>query len=170
MSEYSYIKTGTASEQEPTFSPFARDIFMVIEENKNHDMTADDFMAINMHAQKELRSLSTGFGKAQDCWANLPKTDERHLSVSLSGRYSPVSKIEEDTVAQEWIGEYKDYEGLVYIFSVTRKIDLRTGETFKPIPVIGFSMSRGFDFMDDIGSKDCIRYRMYYAFAEKPSL
>lgn len=167
MSEISYIKTGTASGQEPTFSPIARTIFMVMEENANHEMTDDDFMSINMHAQKELRSESSEFGKAQDCWSNLPKTPERQLTTSLSGRYSLVSKIEEDTVAQEWISEFKDYEGLVYIFSVTRKIDLRTGETFKPIPVIGFSTSRGFDFMDDIGSKDCVRYKMYYAFAER---
>ena len=168
MGEIGYIKTGTASGQEPAFSPVARAVFMVLEENKDHEMTDDDFMAINLHAQKELRAESSEFGKAQDCWSNLPKTPERQLKTPLSGRYSPVPKIEEDTVAQEWITEFRDYDGLVYIFSVTRKIDLRTGETFKPIPVVGFSFSGGFDFMDDIGRKDCVRYRMYYAYAEKP--
>ena len=168
MSENSFIKTGTASGQEPVFSPVARTLFLVLEENPNHALTDDDFMAINMHAQKELRTESREFGMAQDCWADLPKTPARQLKNSLSGRYSLVSRIEDDTVAQEWIDEFKDYEGLVYIFSVSRKIDLRTGETFKPIPVVGFSFSRGFDFMDDIGSENCFRYKMYYAYAEKP--
>ncbi len=166
MSENSYIKTGTASDREPAFSPVARAIFLVLEENPKHELTGDDFMAINLHAQQELRTESSEYGQAQDVWSNLAKTPERQLANPLSGRYSLVERIEDDTVAREWIDGFRDYEGLVYIFSVTRTIDLRTGKTFRPIPVVGLNPLRGFDFLDDIGREDCFRYRMYYAYAE----
>ena len=168
MEELKYVKTGTNADREPTFQPIARSLFMVLEENKKHEMKEEEFLTINLHAQKELCAQSSEFEKAQDHWSNLPKTPKRHLDNSLSNRYNEVPKIEEDTIAQEWMDEFKTYEGLVYIFNVTREIDLTTGETRKPFPVVGFSLGGGLDFLDDIKDKDCVRYRLYYAFAEKP--
>ena len=101
--------------------------------------------------------------KAQKHWSSLPKNGDRQLG----GFYNSVSRIENDTAAEEWIHEFDDHDGLVYVFAITDEIDFRTGKTWKPIPVFGFSLAGGIDTMDDIGKEHRMRYRIYYVFTER---
>ena len=164
MSDYTFWKTGKASGKDPAYRPDARGIFMVLEENpEKGSLSEEEYLKINLHAQELLRESSPGFAKAQQHWSELPKNADRQLG----GFFSSVSRIAEDTAAQDWIHGFDGYDGLVYVFAVTGEIDLRTGRTWEPIPVLGFSLAGGIDTLDDIGREHRIRYRMYYVFTEK---
>ena len=164
MSDLTFWKTGKASDREPACRPAARGLFLVLENNpKKEELTEDEYLAINLHAQKELCALSPEFEKAMKHWGGLPNNDDRQLG----GFCVSLSRIEEDTAAEDWIHEFDDYDGLIYVFTVTREIDFRTGKTWKPIPVFGFSLSRGIETLDDVGKEHRMRYRMYYVFSEK---
>lgn len=158
------IRTGREAEKELSCRPYARGLLMVLQENKEHELTDDDLMKINLHAQKVLAAGNPEFAKAQKHWTTLPHTPARQMNngflevKSLGKRYS---------AEQEWIDQYANQEGLVYIFCVEEEIDLRTGETRRRMPVIGFSLSRGIETLDDMKDKYCISYRLYFAFAEK---
>ena len=164
MSDYTFWKTGKASEKEPAYKPAARGLFIVLEDNpKKKELNEDEFMMLNLHAQELLCAESPAFEKAQKHWSTLPKNNDRQLG----GFMSEVSRVERDTAAEEWIHEFDDYDGLIYTFAVTDEIDFRTGKSWKPIPVVGFSMSRGIETLDDVGKEHRMRYRIYFVFAEK---
>ena len=162
MAEYNFIKTGKDAERKPKFRPNARGLFMVLEDNPACELSEDDYMKINLHAQKELCNLSKEFEKALKHWTRLPKTPKRQLG----GLVTTVARLDDDCAAQEWIDGFKDYDGLVYAFDIEQEIDLQTGEKRTPFPVIGFSPTRGFDFLDDLKDKHCAHYRLYFLFTE----
>ena len=164
MSELYFLKTGKRSENEPAFTPAARGLFFVLEDNpEKPELSEEEYLQLNLHAQKELRALSPEFEKAQKHWSELPKNQDRQLG----GYFINVPRIEQDTTAEEWVHEFDGYDGLVYAFAITREIDFRTGDTWKPIPVVGFSFMGGIDTLDDIGKEHRMRYRAYYVFTEK---
>ena len=164
MSEPTFWKTGKSSEKQPACKPAARGLFFVLEDNpKKGELNEDEYMQLNMHAQKELCALSPEFEKAQKHWTTLPKNADRQLG----GYFVSVPRIENDTAAEEWVHQFDDYDGLIYAFAITREIDFRTGDTWKPIPVVGISLFGGIDTMDDIGKENRMRYRAYYVVAEK---
>ncbi len=164
MSDYVFRKTGKASGKAPACRPDARGMFMVLEDNpEKGELSEEEYMQINLHAQKELCAQSPEFEKAMKHWSGLPKNNDRQLG----GFCTSVRRIEEDTAAKEWIHEFDDYDGLIYVFAITREIDFSTGRTWKPIPVFGFSLSGGIESLDDIGREHRMRYRMYYVFSEK---
>ena len=158
------ICTGRENGRKPVFRPYARGMFMVIQENREHEVTEDDMMKINLHAQKVLSAQSPEFATAQKHWTTLSHTPARQMD----NRLFPVTRLGGRTdTEQEWIDQYASQEGIVYIFQVESEIDLRSGETRKRMPVIGFSFSRGIETLDDMDDKYCIRYRVYFAYAEK---
>jgi len=164
MSDYVFRKTGKASRKDPACRPSARGMFMVLEDNpEKNELSEEEYMQINLHAQQELCAQSPEFEKAMKHWSGLPKNNDRQLG----GFCTSVRLIEEDMAAEEWIHEFDDYDGLIYVFAITREFDFRTGQTWKPIPVIGFSLSGGVESLDDIGREHRMRYRMYYVFSEK---
>ena len=69
---------------------------------------------------------------------------------------------------REWIEKCNAYEGLVYIFSVERKLNLLTNETERErnIPVVAFNISFGFRSMEELIEDECVTYRMYFAYYE----
>ncbi len=164
MSDYTFWKTGKASGKDPACRPAARGMFMVLEDNpEKGELSDDEYLQINLHAQKELCAQSPEFEKAMKHWSALPKNKDRQLG----GLFTNVRRIEEDTAAEEWIHTFDDFDGLIYIYGITREIDFRTGRTWKPIPVVGFSLSGGIESLDDLGREHRMRYRLYYVFSEK---
>ena len=164
MSDYTFWKTGKASGKDPACRPAARGMFMVLEDNpEKGELSDDEYLQINLHAQKELCAQSPEFEKAMKHWSALPKNKDRQLG----GLFTNVRRIEEDTAAEEWIHTFDDFDGLIYIFAITREIDFRSGRTWKPIPVFGFSLSGGIESLDDLGREHRMRYRLYYVFSEK---
>lgn len=164
MSDYTFWKTGKASGKDPACRPAARGMFMVLEDNpEKGELSDEEYLQINLHAQKELCAQSQEFEKAMKHWSSLPKNKDRQLG----GLFTNVRRIEEDTAAEEWIHTFDDFDGLIYIYGITREIDFRTGRTWKPIPVVGFSLFGGIESLDDIGREHRMRYRLYYVFSEK---
>ena len=164
MQKLTFWKTGRKAEQEPEYKPAARGLYFVLEENpKKPELNEDEYMLLNLHAQKVLCSLSPEFEKAQKHWTTLPKNSDRQLG----GYFVKVSKVERDGAAQEWIHEFDDYDGLVYVFAVTIDIDFATRDTWKPVPVVGISFYGKIDTLDDLGMEHRMRYRAYFVFAEK---
>ena len=165
MEKYDFIRTGTQPDREPAGTPFARGMFLVIQANSKHgELTDDELMKINLHAQKELCDLSPVYQKAQKHWSDLPHTPARQMN-NMMGVTEKLT--DGHGQAQEWIDSFASQPGLVYIFCIDREIDLRSGKSRKPFPVVGFSFGRGFDFLDDIDDQYCIKYRIYYAYAEE---
>ena len=162
MAEKKMIRTGTDADREPQFHPFARGIFLVTKPNPSRILSEEDYLAINLLAQKELCAASREFGQAQKHWSTLPNTEVRQLS-NLGTEAEDLSHV---PAAEEWIRSFASLEGLVYIFQTEGEIDLRTRERRKPFPVIGFSLSGGLDFLEDLKDRDCVQYRIFYAFAE----
>lgn len=162
MADYHFLKTGNKADKEPKFRPVARGLFMLLKENPDCELTEDDYLKINLHAQEELCMQSLEFKKAQKNWTRLPKTPKRQLG----GLFCEVKRLDDDAAVTEWIDGFRNYQGLVYVFDIEGEIDLRTGKTRKPFPVVGFSPTRGFDFLDDIDDKYCVSYRLYFLFTE----
>ena len=166
MEEYGYIRTGTHPDAEPACTPYARGLFIVLKRNFRHEeVTDEEYMKINLHAQQELASLSPVFEKVQKHWSTLPHTPARQLD-NMVVTASEIEDAEED--AQEWIKSFTSVEGLVYIFSIEREINLQTGETFRPLPVTAISFGMG--GMSIMSGKDddlYMKYRVYFAYAEK---
>ena len=163
MSSYDYLRTGKKSDQEPTFRPFARGMFMLYRNNPEHEPEDDDYIKMNLLAQKELSALSPDFARAQQHWSTLPHTPARQLENRFYSADSIDGDIDEE---RKWIDYYASMDSLVSIFSIELEIDLRTGEKRKPFPVIGFSFGRGIETMDDMFDKHCIKYRIRFAYAE----
>ncbi len=161
----SYEKYGALKDDEPLFQPNARGLFLVQKSRK--ELTEDEFVQINMHAQSVLKAESNEFNRAQTWWSQLPKRPDRQKE----NLFIRVRELDEgNESAQEWIDRCNEYEGLVYIFSVERKLNLRTNETETggSIPVVAFNMSFGFKTMDELIEDECVTYRMYFAYFEKP--
>ena len=106
------------------------------------------------------------YRRAQGWWNRLPRTPDRQKD----NLFLQVKNLDDANPAvQNWIDKYEDYDGLVYIFCVESKLNLRTNETQREghIPVMAFNASFGFRTMDDIIEDECVTYRMYFAFFEK---
>ena len=163
MQDFEYIRTGTEPEREPACTPYARGIYIVIQENAQHgEITEDEFLRINLHAQGELSALSPAFAKAQKYWTELPHTPARQMD-NLFTETSWLAG--ENRNAREWIESFRTRPGLVYIFGIEREIDVSTGKSWLPQGVVEIHF--GFGPRDETLYKDKIRYRMYFAYAEK---
>ena len=159
-----YEKHGAMKDAEPKFQPNARGVFMVLKSRKNLDY--DQTFQVNMHSQMVLKAESVEYRRAQGWWNRLPRTPDRQKD----NLFLQVKNLDDANPAvQDWIDKYEDYDGLVYIFCVERKLNLRTNETEREshIPVMAFNASFGFRTMDDIIEDECVTYRMYFAFFEK---
>ena len=113
-----------------------------------------------------LKEESVEYRRAQGWWNGLPRTPDRQKD----NLFLQVKNLDDaNRVVQDWIDKYEDYDGLVYIFCVERKLNLRTNETQREshIPVMAFNASFGFRTMDDIIEDECVTYRMYFAYFEK---
>ena len=166
MEENGYLRTGARADAEPACTPYARGLFMILKRNHRHEeITDEEYMKINLHAQKELAALSPVFEKAQKHWTTLPHTPARQLD-NMVVIASDLADADENV--QEWIDSFASVEGLVYIFSIEREIDLHTGETFRPMPVsaVSFGMG-GMSFMGGKDDDQYMKYRVYFAYAEK---
>ena len=149
---------------EPKFQPNARGVFMVLKSRKELDY--DQTFQVNMHSQMVLKEESVEYRRAQGWWNRLPRTPDRQKD----NLFLQVKNLDDANKAvQDWIDKYEDYDGLVYIFCVERKLNLRTNETEREshIPVMAFNASFGFRTMDDIIEDECVTYRMYFAYFEK---
>ena len=163
MQDFEYFRTGTEPDREPACTPYARGIYIVIQKNAQHkEITEDEFMRINLHAQKELSYASPLFAKAQKYWSELPHTPARQMD-NLWTQTSWLAG--ENQKAQEWIESFRTREGLVYIFSVEREIDVSTGRSWLPPGVMEIHL--GLEPVDETLYKDRFRYRMYFAYAER---
>ena len=160
-----YEKHGAMKDAKPLFQPNARGVFMVL--NSRKELDYDETFQVNMHAQMALKAESAEYRRAQKWWSNLPKTPDRQKdNLCLQ-----VNNLDDaNTAVQDWIDKCEAYEGLVYVFTVERKLNLRTHETQSEghIPVMAFNVSFGFRTMDDIIEDECVTYRMYFAYFEKP--
>ena len=159
-----YEKHGAMKDAEPKFQPNARGVFMVLKSRKNLDY--DQTFQVNMHSQMVLKAESVEYRRAQGWWNRLPRTPDRQKD----NLFLQVKNLDDANPAvQNWIDKYEDYDGLVYIFCVESKLNLRTNETEREshIPVMAFNASFGFRTMDDIIEDECVTYRMYFAFFEK---
>ena len=159
-----YEKHGAMKDVKPLFQPNARGAFMVLKSRK--DLSYDQTFQVNMHSQMFLRAESMEYRRAQGWWNRLPRTPDRQKD----NLFLQVKNLDDANPAvQNWIDKYEDYDGLVYIFCVERKLNLRTNETEREshIPVMAFNASFGFRTMDDIIEDECVTYRMYFAFFEK---
>ena len=149
---------------EPLFQPNARGVFMVLKSRRELDY--DETFQVNMHSQMVLKAESVEYRRAQGWWNRLPKTPNRQKD----NLFLQVKNLDDANPAvQDWIDKYEDYDGLVSIFCVERKLNLRTNETEREshIPVMAFNASFGFRTMDDIIEDECVTYRMYFAYFEK---
>lgn len=158
-----YEKYGAMKDADPLFQPKARGMFLVQKSRK--ELTEDELLQVNMHAQSALKEESSAFSRAQAWWLQLPKTPERQKE----NLFLTVSELDDaNENVREWIEKCNAYEGLVYIFSVERKLNLQTNETETggDIPVVAFNMSFGFRTMEDIVEEECVTYRMYFAYFE----
>ena len=158
-----YEKYGAMKDADPLFQPKARGLLMATKSRKA--LTEDELLQVNMHAQSVLKEESSAFTSAQAWWSNLPKTPDRQKE----NVYFRVIELDDaNGNVREWIEKCNEYEGLVYIFSVERKLNLRTNETESggDIPVMAFNMSDGFRTMDDIIEDECVTYCMYFAYYE----
>ncbi len=163
MQDFEYLRTGTEPDREPACTPYARGLYLAVQRNAQHEeITDDEFLRINLHAQKELSALSSVFAKAQKHWSELPHTPARQMDNLWVQVSWLAGKIKE---AQDWIESFRTRPGLVYIFSVEREIDISTGRSWLPPGVV--EMHFGFGPRDETLYKDKIRYRMYFAYAEK---
>ena len=160
----------------PLFQPNARGVFMVL--NSRKELDYDETFQVNMHAQMALKAESAEYRRAQKWWSNLPKTPDRQKWSDLpktpdrqkDNLCLQVNNLDDaNTAVQDWIDKCEAYEGLVYVFTVERKLNLRTNETQSEghIPVMAFNASFGFRTMDDIIEDECVTYRMYFAYFEK---
>ena len=160
-----YEKHGAMKDIKPLFQPNARGVFMLLKSRRELDY--DETFQVNMHAQMVLKAESVEYRRAQKWWSDLPKTPDRQKdNLCLQ-----VNNLDDaNTAVQDWIDKCEDYRGLVYIFTVERKLNLRTNETQSEghIPVMAFNASFGFRTMDDIIEDECVTYRMYFAYFEKP--
>ena len=159
-----YEKHGAMKDAEPKFQPNARGVFMVLKSCKNLDY--DQTFQVNMHSQMVLKAESVEYRRAQGWWNRLPRTPDRQKD----NLFLQVKNLDDANPAvQNWIDKYEDYDGLVYIFCVESKLNLRTNETQREshIPVMAFNASFGFRTMDDIIEDECVTYRMYFAYFEK---
>ena len=149
---------------EPKFQPNARGVFMVLKSRKELDY--DQTFQVNMHSQMVLKEESVEYRRAQGWWNRLPRTPDRQKD----NLFLQVKNLDDANKAvQDWIDKYEDYDGLVYIFCVERKLNLQSNETQREshIPVMAFNASFGFRTMDDIIEDECVTYRMYFAYFEK---
>lgn len=163
MQDFEYIRTGTEPDREPACTPYARGLYLLVQRNAQHgEITDEEFIRFNLHAQKELSALSPVFAKAQKYWSELPHTPARQMD-SLWSQTSFLAG--EDKKAQQWIESYKTRTGLVYIFSVEREIDISTGKSWLPPGVVEITFGLG--PVDEELYKDKFRYRMYFAYAEE---
>lgn len=158
-----YEKYGTRKDAEPLLQPKARGLFLMSKSRK--ELTEDELAQVNMHAQSILKEENEAFSRAQAWWSKLPKTPARQKD-NLFVRVSELDDANGDV--REWIDKCNEYEGLVYIFSVERKLNLRTNKTENGgnIPVMAFNISSGFRTMEDLIEDNCITYRMYFAYYE----
>lgn len=159
-----YEKHGAMKDAEPLFQPNARGVFMVLKSRK--DLDYDQTFQVNMHSQMVLKAESAEYRRAQGWWNRLPKTPDRQKD----NLFLQVKNLDDaNRAVKDWIDKYEDYDGLVYIFCVERKLNLRTNETQSEghIPVMAFNASFGFRTMDDIIEDECVTYRMYFAYFEK---
>ena len=160
-----YEKHGAMKAVEPLFTPDARGMLMVVELKSKDDKLSDEQLAmINLHAQGELKAASDEYRRAQEWWSNLPKTPARQMD---NGYFTLSSFDVGKAQIEAWQAQYDEKDGLVYIFGVERKLNLRTGTTQRHIPVMVFS-GGGFETLDSIEEKDCVNYRLYFAYYEKP--
>ena len=165
MADYEYIRTGTQPDREPACTPYARGLYVITKRNARHEkVTEEDYIKINLHAQKELSALSPVFAQAQAFWSRLPHTQDRQMD-NLCSKAARISS--DNPNVKNWIGSFASRPGLVYIFSIEREIDLDTGGTFKPIPVVGITFGQGFSYISDRFDEQYLKYRMYFAYAEK---
>lgn len=158
-----YEKHGALKDAEPLFTPDARGLFMVVKATEEPD--EDTLLKIHMHAQSVLKEESEEYAKAQEWWSNLPKTPTRQME-NLFVCTPALDAV--DAEVQAWVDRCDEFEGLVYIFVVERKLNLVRNKTQEHIPVVAFSMQDGFRSLDDIEEEDCVTYRMYFAYYEKP--
>lgn len=162
-----YKKYGAMKDKEPLFTPDARGLFIVTSARKEPD--EDALIKVNLHAQSVLKEESEEYKRAQEWWSNLPKTPARQRENL--GVYVPTLDATNEDV-QAWIDDCDAFDGLVYIFVVERKLNLRTNSTQTHIPVTAFNFQNGFFVgtrsLDDIEEDDCVNYRMYFAYFEKP--
>lgn len=159
-----YEKHGAMKDAEPLFQPNARGVFMVLKSRK--DLDYDQTFQVNMHSQMVLKAESAEYRRAQGWWNRLPKTPDRQKD----NLFLQVKNLDDaNRAVKDWIDKYEDYDGLVYIFCVERKLNLRTNETQSEghIPVMAFNASFGFRTLDDIIEDECVTYRMYFAYFEK---
>lgn len=159
-----YEKHGAMKDAEPKFQPNARGVFMVLKSRK--DLDYDQTFQVNMHSQMVLKAESAEYRRAQGWWNRLPRTPDRQKD----NLFLQVKNLDDaNRAVKDWIDKYEDYDGLVYIFCVERKLNLRTNETQSEghIPVMAFNASFGFRTMDDIIEDECVTYRMYFAYFEK---
>lgn len=159
-----YEKHGAMKDTEPLFQPNARGVFMVLKSRK--DLDYDQTFQVNMHSQMVLKAESAEYRRAQGWWNRLPKTPDRQKD----NLFLQVKNLDDaNRAVKDWIDKYEDYDGLVYIFCVECKLNLRTNETQSEghIPVMAFNASFGFRTMDDIIEDECVTYRMYFAYFEK---
>lgn len=158
-----YEKYGAMKDAEPLFQPKARGLLMLLKIRK--ELNDGELTQVHLHAQSVLKEESNAFRRAQAWWSQLPKTPDRQKE-NLFLRVRELDNASEDV--QKWIDSCNRYEGLVYIFSVERKLNLLTNETESggDIPVVAFNLSFGFRTMKDLVEDECVTYRMYFAYYE----
>lgn len=157
-----YTKHGTMKDMEPLFTPDARGMYIATV--CPAPPTEEALAQINLHAQGELKAMSAEYKRAQEHWATLPHTPARQLS----NLYAYVPELDASNgAAAEWRDGYENYDGLVYIFCVERRLNLKTNRVQNRIPVMEFNSLTGSRPFDDHDEKDCVTYRAYFAYAEK---
>ena len=162
MSEAIYSKHGAMKDVEPCFLPDARGLLIVVERKRR--VSGEMGALVNLHAQQELKAQSADFAAAQDWWANLPQTPDRHL---LNQEEAVADILLAEDIAERWAAQFDGLDGLAYIFDVARTVNTKTGETQPESPVFAFSRG-GFERLTYPKEKNCLCYHLYFAFYEKP--
>lgn len=161
-----FTRHGARKGTEPKFQPAARGVFMIVETKK--DLDEDTLFQIHMHAQMALKAWSEEYMRAQTWWENLPKTPARQKENFTA--YMEDLSYAEETV-RDWIDKCDAYEGLAYIFPIEQMFNLRTNRIQGPrkhIPVVAFNPFSGIHTLDELDEKECVTFRMYYAYYEQP--
>lgn len=160
-----YSKHGAMQDAEPKFMPDARGLLMVLQcKHRENQLTDEQFAAVNLCAQGELKAQSEEYKRAQEWWSNFPHTPARQLDSCC---FTLPSFAAGEKEIEKWLAQYDEKDGLVYVFSVERKFNLRFGSIQRHIPVTVFS-GGSMESLDSIEEKDCIHFRVYFAYYEKP--
>lgn len=161
-----YQKYGAMKEKTPVFMPDARGMLLIkLNEGRGKNATEDDMLAINLHAQGELRAQSDEYARAQEWWSNLPKTPARQME----NYFADVDSFDEAGGAlAKWISGFTEKPGLVYVFEAERTYNVALGCTHVSVPEVMVFSPWNMSSLDDVNKRDCITYRLYYAYYERP--